>query len=140
MDVTVCVIWKIASWLMSLMQVYCDHIAPAFGNYHITLAWHQAGCHQLSCRVGSNQSGHSTIGSMKVRHDNLLRSLLEGFGAAGATIDASEIMVSPLDNRCADGAIYHPALGTRGVAIDVTVWNDLTLPRISHSANISHGY
>ena len=113
-------------------------IPGSFGNYYITLDWHQAGCHQLSCRVGSNQSGHSTIGSMKVRHDNLLRSLLEGFGAAGATIDASEIMVSPHDNRRADGAIYHPALGSRGIAIDVTVWNDLTLPRIAIAAGVSH--
>jgi len=47
-------------------------------------------------------------------------------------------MVSPLDNRRADGAIYHPALGARGIAIDVTVWNDLTLPRIAISATVSH--
>ena len=75
---------------------------------------------------------------MKVRHDGLLRAVLEGFAAAGATTDNSEVMVSPVDGRRADGVIYHPALGPRGIAIDVTVWNDLSLARIVTSATVSH--
>ena len=63
---------------------------------------------------------------------------MTGFAKAGAAVDKSEIFISPHDGKRADGILFHPAFGTRGLAIDATVWNDCTLPRLSTSAIISH--
>jgi len=67
-----------------------------------------------------------------------LRHLLDGLKAAGAATDAStasgEVFISAVDNKRADAVIWHPALSARGIAIDVTIWSGLTLPRLAHSA------
>ena len=113
-------------------------VPGTFGAYYISLDWHRAGCHQISCRVGSGVSGKNAYGSLKARHDAFHHATLDGFAAAGAVIDRSELWISRVDNKRADGAIYHPLLGTRGVAIDSTIWNDLTLARLGISATVSH--
>ena len=46
--------------------------------------------------------------------------------------------MSRVDNKRADGTVYHTVLSDRGVAIDATIWNDLTLPRVGISATLSH--
>ena len=46
--------------------------------------------------------------------------------------------MSRVENKRADGTIYHTVLSDRGVAIDATIWNDLILPRIGISATLSH--
>jgi len=107
-----------------------DYTVPgSFGKYYVTLDWHRAGCHQLSCRIGYN---------VKARHEHALTAVMEGFSKAGAAVDKSEIFISPHDGKRADGILFHPCFGTRGLAIDATVWNDYTLPRLSLSAAISH--
>ena len=63
---------------------------------------------------------------------------MTGFSKAGAAVDKSEIFISPHDGKRADGILFHPSFGARGLAIDATVWNDCTLPRLSTSAAISH--
>ena len=103
--------------------------APSIGPYYITLDWHRAGCHQFSCRIGYN---------VKARHESALAAIMAGFAKAGAAVDKSEIFISPHDGKRADGVLFHPSFGTRGLAIDATVWNDCTLPRLSTSATISH--
>ena len=45
-----------------------------------------------------------------------------------------KVLVSPIDNKRADGCIWHPALSARGIAIDVTVWSDFTFARLPLSA------
>ena len=53
--------------------------------------------------------------------------MLESLCKGGAAISKDEIFVSAVDNKRADGCIWHPALGARGIAIDITVWSDYTL-------------
>ena len=113
-------------------------VPGSFGPYYISLDWHRAGTHMISCKVGSGVSGKNAYGSLKARHDAFHNAVLDGFAAAGAAIDRAELWISKTDNKRADGAIYHTALGTRGIAIDTTIWNDHTLPRIDISATISH--
>lgn len=96
-----------------------------FGDYYVTEAWHRAGCHQLSCRIGSYTHA---------RHQSFQRVLLESLSLAGAVVSKDEIFVSTVDNKRADGCIWHPGLSARGTAIDVTVWSDYTLPRLRHAA------
>ena len=78
------------------------------------------------------------MGPLKARHDAFLNAVLDGFAAAGCAIDRSEIWISRHDGKRVDGAIYHTALGGRGVAVDATIWNDLTLGRLPLSAVVSH--
>ena len=113
-------------------------IPGAFGPHHISLDWHRAGCHQISCRVGSGATGKNALGSLKARHDAFHLAVLDGLAAGGAAIDRNEIWVSRHDNKRADGALYHTLLSTRGIAIDTTIWNDLTPARLNISATISH--
>ena len=95
------------------------------GNHYASRAWMRAGCHQLSCGYGS-----FTL----PRHNAFRTVVLEGLARAGAVISKDEIMVSAVDNKRADGCLWHPSLSERGIALDFTVWSDYTLARLPTAA------
>jgi len=100
---------------------------PGFvGKYYVDLEWHCTGSHQVSCKIGS---------FTHQRHQTFQKGILESLHTGGAAISKDEIFVSPTDNKRADGCLWHPALSDRGIAIDVTVWNPLTLARLALSAS-----
>lgn len=88
------------------------------------------GAHQLSCPYGK----HS-----QYRHAKLVQLLSELFAIAGVAVDPTETFISATDNKRADLVIWHFCLADVGIACDVCVWSDFTLPRLRHSAT-TEGY
>ena len=103
-------------------------VPGAFGPYYVTKGWHGAGIHMISCCHGP--FAHA-------RHESFRHGILDGLAKGGAAISKEETFLSPQDNKRADGCLWHIALGARGVAIDVTIWSDLTLARLPRSASTS---
>jgi hypothetical protein len=103
------------------------NIPGAFGRYHVSVAWHRSGYHQVSCRVGK---------MLNYRHNKLNLLLAEELKLAGAAVDPSETPISQTDGKRADLCLWHPFISLRGIACDTTVWNDFTHPRLPLSASI----
>jgi hypothetical protein len=102
-------------------------IPGPLGRHHVTMEWHRAGCHQLSCRLGKH---------IQARHGKFNTLAAELCAAAGAVVDPSETFISPNDNKRADCVLWHHALSDRGIAGDTTIRNSYTLDRLRHSATI----